>query len=668
MPKTFITVQDLAKLRVVGDPQISPDGARVLFTVKESDAAKNKYRTHLWLYDAQAKSARQFTFGDVSDTSPRWSPKENQVVFLRNKEKRTQIWSVNANGGEACQVTKMPEGSIGDLRWSPDGTQIAFTFRPAHTDWTLDAAKKREESGKSNPPRVISRARYRSDGVGFVEERTHIWLCDAANGNAKQITSGDYEDSSPAWGADGKTIAFASNRNPDREWLPQRIDLWLVSPRGGKPRKISAPLGPKSALNFSPDRKWLAYIGHELGDLPYKPRNARVWLIPKNGGKARCLTALVDRTVGNETLADSRDVAAVLPLWSRDAKKIFVPLTDSGSVHLYAVDVKSGRMTPLTRGPMDIAGVSVDAAGKNFALSIGNAVEPAELFVGALNAPKPHLKRVTNLNAAWLKDKRVSVPEEFWITQPDGTRVQGWVVRPANFQQGKKYPMLLYVHGGPHGQYGNVFFHEMQAHAARGYVVVMGNPRGSNGREEEFGAAIYRDFGNLDYRDVMAIADYGAALGYVDSSRTAIAGGSYGGFMTNWVIGHTTRFQCAITDRSICNWLTQSATSDIISPAEGRWPGNIWSDTDEMWRMSPLRYAARVRTPTLIIHSEGDLRCPITQGEQWFIALKRLGVKTVFVRYPRETSHGMSRGGPLDLRMDRLTRIENWLDEYLKIK
>ncbi len=664
MPKQLITIQDLAKLRVVGDPQISPDGARVVFTVKDADAAKNKYWTHLWLY--QDGETRQFTFGEVSDTSPRWSPDGRRIAFLRNKDKRAQIWTMDADGGEPIALTKLPEGNISELRWSPDGTRLAFCFRPTRADWTQDATKQRGENGKSNPPRVITRIRFRFDGVGFLDERTHIWICDAQTGEAKQITTGDYEDASPAWSPDGKTIAFASNRNADRERVPQRVDIHRVSARGGAAKKIRAPAGPKSALAFSPDGKWIAYIGYALDDNAWKPRNDRVWVVARNGGKARCLTAKLDRTVGNETLADSREVTPMLPLWSRDSKRIFFPVSDAGNVHLYTAEVKSARLTPLTRGANEVAGVSVSADGKRFALTLGEPTRPVELFVGEFSGKNLRTKRVTDLNGEWLKDKLVSKPEEFWLRQKDGTRIQGWVLRPPDFKHGKKYPALTYVHGGPHSQYGNIFFYEMQAHAARGYVVVLSNGRGSNGRDENFGAAIFRDYGNLDYQDVMAIADYAARLPYVNQSRMAIAGGSYGGFMVNWVVGHTARFKCAITDRSICNWLSKTATDDLCSPPDGRWTGNAWEETAEMWRMSPLKYAANVQTPVLIIHSEGDLRCPISQAEEWFSALKWLKQNVVMVRYPRETAHGMSRAGPLDLRMDRVRRIGEWLDEHLK--
>ena len=241
--------------------------------------------------------------------------------------------------------------------------------------------------------------------------------------------------------------------------------------------------------------------------------------------------------------------------------------------------------------------------------------------------------------------------------------------RPPDYQKGRKYPCLLYVHGGPHGQYGNSFFHEFQVHAANGYVVVFGNPRGSNGRDTEFGACIHRNWGHLDYDDVMALADYAEALPYVDKERMAIAGGSYGGFMTNWAVGHTNRFKAGVTDRSICNWLSMVGTTDMAPPPGGMWPGNPWGeDMQKGWEMSPLKFVEQVRTPLLIIHSEGDLRCPIAQSEEWFTALKWLNQEAEFVRYPQETSHGLSRNGPIDLRFDRLRRIGGWLDGHLKAK
>ena len=676
MPKQLITIQDLAKIKIVSDPQISPDGKRVLYVVKVANTEKNKTWSHLWLGNVNDQSTRQFTFGEVNDSSPRWSHDGRTIAFLRTKDKHTQIWLVPADGGEARVLSDLSEGAIGDLSWSPDDDALAFCFRPAHPDWTQDAVKKRGENGKSSPARIVKNALYRLDGFGFQDDRQHIWVCDVTSGKVTQITRGDYDDGTPAWSPDGKTIAFVSNRAKDPDRLRYRDDLWLVPASGGKLQKVTTPVGGKTAPAWSPDGKWIAYIGVEAGKDPWRPQNDRLWVVSKRGGDAHCLSMELDRTVGNITLGDTREPAPTIPIWSPDSKRIFVPVSDSGNCHLYAIDFASCHMTLLTPGALDVSGVSMDAAGKRFALLIGETTHPAEVYIGKPKGRRLELKRLSDANGEWLKSAQISKPEEFWITQPDGTRVQGWIIRPPNFKRAnpgaarqgrRKYPLLVYVHGGPHAQYGNVFFHELQLHAARGYVVVYSNPRGSNGREEEFGACIHRNWGTVDYQDVMAIADYGEARPYVDKKRMAIAGGSYGGYMTDRVVGHTERFKCAVTDRCVSNFISMVGTSDMPPPPNSYWPGNPWGDDFQQgWDMSPIKYVDQVRTPMLIIHSEGDLRCPISQAEEWYTALKWLKQEVVFVRYPRETSHGLSRGGPMDLRMDRLQRINAWLDQYLQ--
>jgi dipeptidyl aminopeptidase/acylaminoacyl peptidase len=716
MPKRPISIEDLAALKLAGDPQISPDGAHVLFTVKQTSVEKNKYFTHLWLSDAAGGgNGVQFTFGEVGDVSPRWSPDGRQIVFVRTRERKTQLWLLARDGGEPHALTDLPEGASGDVRWSPDGRHIAFTFRPSGAEWTRDAAKKREESGMSKPPHVLKRVRYRLDGAGFQDERQHIWVCNAANGRAKSITGGDHDDSSPAWSPDSRTIAFASNRVPDADRHSYRSDIWLVPAKGGKARIVAAPVGSKTALAWSPDGSQIAYIGNECAADPWLPKNNRLWVVPVEGGETRCLSMGLDRNIGDSTLADVREGGPALPVWSPDGSHIFVTVSDSGNAHIGAADAASGELKLLSRGAFDAAGFTVDASGTRFAVLLGRTDRPADIHAGELAdgqddpsvlhpvdagrfggrarglspqaGGKLTLHRLTNLNGPWLKGVQVSAPEEFWLTQPDGTQVQGWIIRPPaqvlqtrarrrgtleasrppDFQKSKKYPCLLYVHGGPHSQYGNTFFHELQVHAARGYVVVYGNPRGSNGRDAEFGACVHRNWGHLDYDDVMALANHADALPYVDKNRMAIAGGSYGGFMTNWTVGHTQRFKAGVTDRSICNWLSMVGTTDIAPPPGGMWPGNPWGDDMQKgWDMSPLKFIEQVRTPLLIIHSEGDLRCPIAQSEEWFTALKWLKQEAEFVRYPQETSHGLSRNGPIDLRFDRLRRIGDWLDQHLK--
>ncbi|MFQ5793891.1 MAG: S9 family peptidase [Candidatus Bipolaricaulia bacterium] len=618
MSRRNITDEDLLRFKFVDDPQMSPDGNRVIFTVKTVDPEKNRYLSHLWIADLETDEVRQFTHGEANDSLPRWSPDGRRIAFLRTRDKRTQIWKIPADGGEAGPLTQSDEGKIGAPVWSPDGNRIAFTFRPTHSDWTQLALKERKESGKSNPPRIITRLHYRLDGTGFLDLRQHIWICDAQTGEAEQITDGDYDDYDPVW---------------------------------------------------SPGGKQIAYIGREIEDDPWVPRNDRLWAIPLQDGSANCLTHALDRPVTNVTISDTREVSSggQSPIWSTDGTRLFFLASDQGSCHLYTVALDEGEPEPLTEGALEVAGFTIDREGERFAVLIGRPTQPPEVFVGSRQENSGlEFRPLSRLNTPWLEEVRLSEPEEQWFDSFDGTKIQGWLLKPAEFDPNHRYPFLLYIHGGPHAQYGNTFFHEFQVHVARGYMVFYINPRGSMGYEENFAACIRGNWGDVDFKDIMAAADFAESLPYVDSNRMAVAGGSYGGYMTNWIVGHTDRFHCAITDRSVVNLHDFFGTCDFPGTVDGYWPGEAWDRPENRWEQSPLRYAANIQTPLLIIHSEGDLRCPIEQADHLFVALKRLKRDVVFVRYPQETSHGLSRSGPPDLRVDRLQRIADWLDRHLK--
>ncbi|MBI1729365.1 S9 family peptidase [Candidatus Acetothermia bacterium] len=671
MAKRPIERDDLLKLKFLGGPQVNPDGTKCIFHVRVIDSEKNKYFSHLWMLDLASKASSQFTFGEVVDGQATWSPDGKQITFMRSKDKKTQVWVMPSDGGEPRALTKLDEGGISSVAWSPDGMKLLFAFRPKHTDWTQDARKKREESGKSSPPRLITHLQYKMEGFGFADHRQHIWLCDAKTGDAHAITDGDYDDYSPAWASDGKRIAFLSNRSANPDDTPYAVDIWFISAQGGKSKKVETPLGYKGGLSFSPDGKWIAYAGQETKDDSWSPTHQRLWLLPAEGGKARCLTASLDRTIGNSTICDARDAAPGddAPLWSSDSSELYFSVSDEGNVHLYCVSVKDAKAAPvaLTEGSLDITAYSGDPRSGAFVMLIANPTHTAELYTASMKAKSPlKLEQATEFNCPLHEKLNLSEPEEIWVESSEGTKVQGWLLKPQNFKVDKKYPLLFYIHGGPHGQYGNSFFHELQWHAARGYLVLYTNPRGSRGYSEEYTTAIRGDWGNRDYQDLIAALDHVSKRPYVDKKRMGVAGGSYGGYMTNWMLGHNDRFACAVTDRSVVNMQSMFATCDFAFMPDGYWPGNPWSKPEKLRQQSPLSHISGAKAPVLIIHSEGDLRCPIEQAEQLFIALKRLNQEVVFVRYPGETNHGLSRGGPPDLRLDRLQRIADWLDKYLK--
>lgn len=668
MDKRKLIVEDLFRIRLLGDPQISPDGNQVLFVKKWIDSEKNKYFSNLWIVNAERGDPQPFTYGDHSDSLPRWSPDGQWIAFISNRQKnRAQIYLMPAHGGEARPLTCLEEGAISEVVWSPDGSKLAFVYRETAPEWREEARKQRQEKGLSNPPRVATHAFYRLDGDGyFLDQRFHLYTVDAKTGETIALTSGTvYAESNPTWSPDGKTIAFISNRQPEPDLEPGYVDIWTIPVTGGELTKVETPPGPKTALTWSPDGKYLAYIGHAYPDDSWGTRNSHVWVVSASGIDAIDLTPDLDNSVGVSTLTDVREFGGGECLnWTKDSQSLYFLLSEYGNVQLCRLNLNSKSVEKLTQCHHEIAAFSFDDAAHRIALLVGNLTEPHEVCVGLLSG-EMDFHPVTNLNGEFKKEIAISEPESFHITASDGVQVQGWIVKPTDFDPAKKYPTILMIHGGPHAMYGNVFFFEFQLHAANGYVVVFSNPRGSKGYGEAFTSAIKGNWGDRDYKDLMELTDYIAQQPYVDTERMGVAGGSYGGYMTNWIVGHTNRFKAAITDRCVSNLISMGGTSDFPLIPGRYWEGEPWENNEKLWECSPFAYVKNITTPLMIVHSEGDLRCPMEQADQMFSALKRLGREVIYVRYPVETSHGFSRNGPPDLRVDRLNRYLNWWQERL---
>jgi len=484
-----------------------------------------------------------------------------------------------------------------------------------------------------------------------------------------QVTQGDTDEYSPAWSPDGSRIAFVTNRTEDPDRTPQFQEIRIVPAAGGAETLLETPEGPKGPLAWSPDGALLAYFGHTDVQDVWSPTDPNLWVVPLSGGEARNLSGGLDRPVGDATLADLRSFGGgwTGPVWSPDSSVVYFLLSDRGACHVYQAALAGGAPVNLTPGlRAEVASLSLDAAGRRAAVLVGDPVHPGDVHVAGVDGGSLSLRRISFGNDALLKELDLAEPEELTAAS-DGGEVHGWLLRPPASapRSGDRLPLILYIHGGPHTQYGWAMMHEFQMHVARGYAILYTNPRGSRGYGNAHGSAIRGDWGGPDYRDLMAATDKAAALPDIDADRMGVTGGSYGGYMTNWIAGHTDRFRCGVTQRSVVNLHSMGGTCDFNFSETEYFGGNTWSEPERLLAQSPLTYAHQVRTPLLILHSEGDLRCPIEQAEQLFAALKYLGREVEFVRYPREANHGLSRTGPPDLRLDRLQRIAGWMERWL---
>lgn len=660
--KRLITAEDLLKFKWVRSIALSPDETRIAYTLEWMDENKKKYWSNLWVIPVSGGTPRPFTFGKVKDSQPVWSPDGKFIAFVSTRDEKAGIHLIPADGGEAKQLVTM-DGSFDSLSWSPNGEKLLCAFRKN------DPAELDENKKKMAPVfRHITRLFYRLDGEGFLpKDGYHIWTFDTVSGKGQQLTFGRYDETFPTFSPDGKWIAFASNRQPDPDRNSLKIDLWVIPSRGGRMKKIPTPAGPVESPAWSPDGKKIAYLGHANPDDAWGVTNVHLWVVPADGkGAAKDLVSSFDRYCADETICDMLEgFGSPPPIWSADSKRLFFLAADSGSTSFYSVPVSGGKVTRILNRPGHLQKYSAARKAKTAALLLADFSSPAEIHTIQLTGRPNPSKKISFVSQAFLRGISFSRPEPASFKSFDGTPVQAWIMRPPNFKPGRKYPAIVYIHGGPRAQYGVTFFHEFQLLAARGYVVFFSNPRGSQGYGEAFAGAIVGDWGNLDYKDVMAGTDELVKRTYVDSKRVGVTGGSYGGFMTNWIVGHTNRFKAAITGRSVVNEYSFVGSSDVGHEAYREMKAQPWTDPDALMRMSPISYVKNVRTPLLILHNENDLRCNIEQAEQLFTALKFLKRKVEFVRFPEEP-HGLSRHGRPDRRLARLEWILNWFDRHLK--
>jgi dipeptidyl aminopeptidase/acylaminoacyl peptidase len=641
-----VTAEDYFAFETLSDPHFAPDGSTIAFVVTAVDQKQNRRRSTIWTVPSDgSREAVAMTTAPQSSNSPRWRPDGKAIAFLSARpaagdgaDVRTQVWVLPLSGGEPRRLTDLANG-VGAFQWSPDGARLAVVSRTGPSD----------ELGKSpSDVRHYKHANYKFNDSGwFDDRRAHIWIVDAASGRATQLTSGDeWNDSDPQWSPDGRRIAFVSDRTGKAFDEGHNTDVWVVDAAGGPLTKISDHETADNSPRWSPDGTTIAFVSA----VPEKS-HAKIWLASSSGGATSRLAA------------EGLDVLPSALRWAEGGKALYFETGYHGTTQLYRVDVAARRAAPVTSGDrtyhaMDIA----DATGK-LAFAINDPTRLDDLYVADAGAKNP--RQLTHLNAALWKQLTLVPVERVPYKGADGWDVDGFFMKPAGWQEGRKYPMVLSIHGGPAGQYGFDWYHEFQVYASRGWAVFFTNPRGSTGYGEKFERGIELNWGGKDYVDVMNGVDaILAKYAWIDRDRLGVTGGSYGGFLTNWIVGHTTRFKAAVTLRGLSNFISDDGTRDGAYGHADDFGGDIFEKTDLYWDRSPLKYVKNVKTPTLVLHSDNDFRVPIEQGEQWFRALRHFGVESEIVFFPRE-NHNLTRTGEPKHLVESLNWQVYWFDKYL---
>jgi dipeptidyl aminopeptidase/acylaminoacyl peptidase len=644
--RRLFTPDDVNALHEVSDPQLSPDGEWVAYSVRTSDLQKDERKTHVWMTNWAGTRTLQVTNSKESEDTPRWSPDGRYLAFLSGRggdEEPDQLWLMDRDGGEGQAVTSF-KGDVLDYAWSPDGKRIVLVVMDE--DPSRESEKNKD---KTAPPIVIDRYYFKEDETGYLRAlRRHLYVLDVVSRKTEILTPGNFDEAWPSWSPDGSMIAFVSKRGTD----PDRSNdngLYVISPQpGSEPRLVTTfhgdagDSGWMTTPSWRPDGRALVLTVARDPKLIYYAQQD-LMIANVDGSGTRIITNDIDRNI-------------VAPLWASDGKWIYGFIEDDRNQHLIRIDPNGGKLERLLEGRRETTGF--DLGPKNRIVVLDSTVDrPDEIL--ALEGRK--VRQLTHHNDEWLASVRVAPVEEITAKSKDGTSISGFMVKPPDFIAGRRYPTVLQIHGGPVSQYANSFMPLWQILASQGYVVLASNPRGSSGRGEQFALGIWAEWGGKDSEDVLSIVDYAVAQGIADPDRLGVGGWSYGGILTNFVIAKDTRFKAATSGASTGNALADYGTDMYVREYEAEL-GVPWKNLDAYLRNAyPLLHADRIRTPTLFLCGDKDFNVPLLNSEQMYQALRSTGVDTQLIIYP-DQFHGLRK--PSYLR-DRAQRYVSWFGKYL---